>query len=101
MHVGRTPRFPICFLTNGGGVTEQQKADELSSWLGVQVKENQARTHGPRCRYNILKESTSFSTQISAASKGLPVNNITMCLSTCPIANSSSIPRLLLATEQR
>lgn len=44
MHAGQTPRHPMCFLTNGGGVTEQQKADELSSWLGVQVKENQAGT---------------------------------------------------------
>ncbi len=29
-------------MTNGGGVTEQQKADELSSWFGIQVRENQA-----------------------------------------------------------
>ena len=58
VHVGSTPRYPICFLTNGGGITEQQKADELSSWLGVQVKENQARTHGPRCDFNMLSEST-------------------------------------------
>ena len=42
---GQTPRYPICFLTNGGGVTEQQKADELSSWLGVRVRDNQARRH--------------------------------------------------------
>ena len=54
VHVGRTPQYPICFLTNGGGVTEQQKADELTSWLGIQVKENQACTHGPGCRCNVI-----------------------------------------------
>ena len=67
VHAGRTPRYPICFLTNGGGVSEQQKADELSSWLGVQVKENQARTHGPRCKFKLLIENT-LGTQTSAAS---------------------------------
>ena len=52
MHAGQTPRYPICFLTNGGGVTEQQKADELSSWLGVQVRENQAGAlHYSLCKY--------------------------------------------------
>ena len=29
-------------------MTEQQKADELSSWLGVRVRENQARGHQMR-----------------------------------------------------
>lgn len=36
--------MPVCFLTNGGGVTEAAKAKELSSWLDVKVHENQACT---------------------------------------------------------
>ena len=35
------PRFPVCFLTNGGGVTEGHKAADLSKILGVRVRENQ------------------------------------------------------------
>lgn len=38
---GEKPKLPVCFLTNGGGVTEATKAEELSSWLDVQVHENQ------------------------------------------------------------
>ena len=34
---GQTPRVPIAFLTNGGGMTEAMKANELSDSLGVQV----------------------------------------------------------------
>jgi len=33
----------VCFLTNGGGVTEAAKAVELSEWLGVSVGADQAR----------------------------------------------------------
>lgn len=40
---GRTPRYPLAFLTNGGGVTEQYKAHQLSEWLGVHVRESQVR----------------------------------------------------------
>ncbi|KAK9813601.1 hypothetical protein WJX73_010022 [Symbiochloris irregularis] len=35
------PHFPLCFLTNGGGVTETTKAAELSHWLRVPVHESQ------------------------------------------------------------
>ncbi|KAL4440223.1 hypothetical protein ABPG75_003224 [Micractinium tetrahymenae] len=38
---GSRPRYPICFLTNGGGVTERFKAHQLSEWLGVAVDESQ------------------------------------------------------------
>ena len=38
---GQQPRYPVCFLTNGGGVTEAKKAEELSGWLGVAVRGNQ------------------------------------------------------------
>ena len=31
----------MCFLTNGGGVTEAQKAEQLSKWLDVSVGEDQ------------------------------------------------------------
>ena len=31
----------MCFLTNGGGVTEAQKAEQLSNWLDVSVGEDQ------------------------------------------------------------
>ena len=32
----------MCFLTNGGGVTEEQKAEQLSGWLDVAVGVDQA-----------------------------------------------------------
>ena len=39
----------MCFLTNGGGVTEAAKAAELSEWLGVSVGADQVDSHlGPR-----------------------------------------------------
>ncbi|KAK9831392.1 hypothetical protein WJX81_000238 [Elliptochloris bilobata] len=38
---GQRPLYPVCFLTNGGGVTEQAKADQLASWLGVRVTAEQ------------------------------------------------------------
>ena len=31
----------MCFLTNGGGVTEAHKAAELSDWLGVNIGADQ------------------------------------------------------------
>ncbi|KAF5834329.1 HAD-like domain-containing protein [Dunaliella salina] len=34
-------KYPVCFLTNGGGVTEAQKAAELSDWLNVPASEDQ------------------------------------------------------------
>lgn len=34
---GQTPRVPLAFLTNGGGMTEALKANELSEQLGVRV----------------------------------------------------------------
>ena len=34
---GQRPKYPVCFLTNGGGVTEEQKAEQLSGWLDVDV----------------------------------------------------------------
>lgn len=39
---GEKPKYPVCFLTNGGGVTEQQKAEQLSGWLDVAVGVDQA-----------------------------------------------------------
>lgn len=39
---GAQPLYPVCFLTNGGGVTERVKAHQLSEWLGVAVDESQA-----------------------------------------------------------
>lgn len=38
---GKAPRVPVAFLTNGGGMTERQKASELSDWLDVPVTPNQ------------------------------------------------------------
>lgn len=38
---GSQPRYPVAFLTNGGGVTERYKAHQLSEWLGVAVDESQ------------------------------------------------------------
>ncbi|KAG2447091.1 hypothetical protein HYH02_007840 [Chlamydomonas schloesseri] len=34
-------RYPVVFMTNGGGVCEARKAAQLSSWLGVQVAPSQ------------------------------------------------------------
>lgn len=36
-----TPIVPVCFLTNGGGQTESQKALELSKMLQVNIEEDQ------------------------------------------------------------
>eukprot|EP00775_Hariotina_reticulata_P006312 gene6312-6547_t len=38
---GGSWRYPVCFLTNGGGVLEARKAQQLSQWLDVPVQENQ------------------------------------------------------------
>ncbi len=35
------PQFPVCFMTNGGGVTEAEKAEQLSEWLNVTVHADQ------------------------------------------------------------
>lgn len=43
---GEKPKYPVCFLTNGGGVTEQQKAEQLSGWLDVAVGVDQASLTG-------------------------------------------------------
>jgi len=36
-----TPRVPLAFLTNGGGMTERRKASQLEQLLGVQVHADQ------------------------------------------------------------
>ena len=33
--------YPVCFLTNGGGMLEADKALQLTNWLGVPVTESQ------------------------------------------------------------
>lgn len=38
---GGTWRYPVCFLTNGGGVCESHKAEQLASWLHVPVEASQ------------------------------------------------------------
>ena len=38
------PQFPVCFMTNGGGVTEAEKAEQLSEWLNVTVHADQVGT---------------------------------------------------------
>lgn len=38
---GAAWRYPVCFITNGGGVTEATKARQLSQWLGVPVDPSQ------------------------------------------------------------
>lgn len=38
---GNAWQYPVCFITNGGGVTEDTKAAQLSTWLGVPVHGNQ------------------------------------------------------------
>jgi ribonucleotide monophosphatase NagD (HAD superfamily) len=38
---------PTCFITNGGGVTEAKKAEQLSSWLGVRVDARQVPADCP------------------------------------------------------
>ncbi|GAB4814223.1 hypothetical protein N2152v2_001269 [Parachlorella kessleri] len=34
---GSKARYPLAFLTNGGGVSEERKAEQLSEWLSVHV----------------------------------------------------------------
>ena len=34
-------RLPVAFLTNGGGVTERRKAEQLSDWLDINVSPQQ------------------------------------------------------------
>ncbi|GLC44804.1 hypothetical protein PLESTB_001212300 [Pleodorina starrii] len=34
-------RYPVVFMTNGGGVCEARKAQQLSEWLGVRVEADQ------------------------------------------------------------
>lgn len=42
---GQRPRFPICFLTNGGGVLEATKAEQLSEWLDIHVQPEQVTSN--------------------------------------------------------
>lgn len=35
------PLYPTCFMTNGGGVTEAEKAEHLSEWLNISVHPDQ------------------------------------------------------------
>ena len=41
LHKDSSPIVPVSFVTNSGGLTEQQKADELSSMLKVRVDSHQ------------------------------------------------------------
>lgn len=34
-------RYPVVFMTNGGGTSEARKAQQLTEWLGVPVSEQQ------------------------------------------------------------
>ncbi|GBF99769.1 hypothetical protein Rsub_12397 [Raphidocelis subcapitata] len=43
-------RYPVVFLTNGGGVTEARKAQELSAWLDVVLSHTPFRALVPRLR---------------------------------------------------
>jgi HAD superfamily hydrolase (TIGR01456 family) len=46
-----TRQIPYIFLTNGGGVTESQKASELSSKLGMEIQTDQVvLSHSPMKR---------------------------------------------------
>lgn len=38
---GQLWKYPVCFMTNGGGVTEAAKVQQLSEWLGVRVHADQ------------------------------------------------------------
>lgn len=38
---GQNPRVPLAFLTNGGGMTEEKKAKQLSGWLDVKITGDQ------------------------------------------------------------
>ena len=41
LHKDSSPIVPVTFVTNSGGLTEQQKADQLSSMLNVRVHSHQ------------------------------------------------------------
>ena len=51
LHTGTKPKYPVCFLTNGGGVTEAQKAEQLSGWLDVAVGVDQVAQHAGQPLY--------------------------------------------------
>ena len=51
LHTGAKPKYPVCFLTNGGGVTEAQKAEQLSGWLDVAVGVDQVAQHAGQPLY--------------------------------------------------
>ena len=53
---GKKPKYPVCFLTNGGGVTEQQKAEQLSGWLDVAVGVDQASLTGLSSASQVQKQ---------------------------------------------
>lgn len=41
-------RYPVVFMTNGGGTSEARKAQQLTEWLGVPVSEQQViLSHSP------------------------------------------------------
>ncbi|GFH06044.1 uncharacterized protein HaLaN_00608 [Haematococcus lacustris] len=58
-----TWRFPTVFMTNGGGVTEAHKAQQLSSWLQVPVAEEQELGQRPVLvagRGNVLQVAAGY-----------------------------------------
>ncbi len=60
---GEVPRYPICFLTNGGGVTEAMKARQLTKWLGVQIHSNQVPLYYYLCwahTFNLTERISSI-----------------------------------------
>ena len=38
---GQRFKYPVAFLTNSGGYTEDRKADQLTDWLGVPITASQ------------------------------------------------------------
>eukprot|EP00955_Chlamydomonas_euryale_P114699 366298-Chlamydomonas_euryale.AAC.12 len=43
LHAGGRWRTPVVFMTNGGGMLEQQKAEQLAGWLDAPVDAAQVR----------------------------------------------------------
>ena len=56
-----TPRVPICFLTNGGGVSEDEKARELSEAFGLHIHDKQiVLSHTPFRGLDAYKNSPAL-----------------------------------------
>ena len=46
-------RVPTVFVTNAGNTLRKKKADQLSTWLGIKIEEDQVLFFGSRVKHRI------------------------------------------------